>query len=239
VVATSADGTATSQDLTVHDRATRREPHERRHHWDTVALGISCDGGSTLPCSDSVTITAGGRTVASGSYSTGTTARLRVMLNATGQGLLDKHYTLPATVTIGGTTPTSKSITFSYGRTKASIAVSWKAGSKYTTLRRLQISPLPKGATIALTCAGGGCPFKRRSLKAHGSTAKFSSSARYRAGDKLTVEVTAPNSVAEVVVFKMRKHSRRASRSCARRPACERPRPARNAVLTHRGPIAD
>jgi hypothetical protein len=92
------------------------------------------------------------------------------------------------------------------------VKASWKTGSKYTKLSSLKLSHLPSGATIELTCGGKGCPFKHRSLKAHGSTAKFSSSAHLRASAKLTL---APNSVAQVVVFTIRKgKARRTSDLC-------------------------
>jgi hypothetical protein len=52
-------------------------------------------------------------------------------------------------------------------RNAAEVSLSWSG----TRLRRLRVTDLPPRATVRLSCAGNGCPFKSRSTKTKGRSA--------------------------------------------------------------------
>jgi hypothetical protein len=148
--------------------------------------------------------------VATGSYSlpAGQTTRITLKLNSTGRTVLNRFFRLPAILAIGGTTPITKSITFSYRRLHVSPGFTWVITSAFTYAAKLTLPKLPRQARTTVICHGGGCPFSRRTFSTpkHG-TLDLAPALKHRhlAPDaNLEVEITAPNTVGEVVLFTIR-----------------------------------
>jgi streptogramin lyase len=198
------------------------------------SLTIACVGLPTQTCSGPVTVTSrvttqGSKTiavaarsrhkrkppkkltktvtVATGSYSVAAShsATIRVKLNAAGQKLLNAFYRLPAQVTIGGTTPIAKPITFSYGRLHISPAYGWVFTSTYAYATKLTLPGLPSKAKTTVVCRGHGCPFSQRTFSApkHGTLNIAPALKQRHLAPHATVEVqlTMANTVGEVVLF--------------------------------------
>lgn len=83
----------------------------------------------------------------------------------------------------------------------------WKVHGTRFLLRSLKLSGLPAGWGAQLLCKGRHCPFK--SMQAGGSTDLARSLAkpqrRLRAGQRLTVQLTAPGYKPETILFTLRK----------------------------------
>jgi hypothetical protein len=145
-------------------------------------------------------------TLATTKYSiqTGHKKTLRLALNATGSRLLDRFYTLPATLSIAGTTKRSKKVVFKFGRLHISPAFTWSFSPSYTTALELSVAPLPAHAKVAVLCRGGGCPFSRRSLTSKRRKLDLEpllKGKHLRPGALLTLQITVPGDVGEVVTF--------------------------------------
>ncbi len=202
---------------------------------DQLLLTIACDNGSaTATCSGPVTVTSHVTTqagkpievaarqkakpapkttsavqVASASYATatGTTKTATLTLNATGKRLLNRFYTLPATVTIGGTTALTTRVSFSYARITSFIEfdVQYAPASSLATL--LSIVGLPSKASVAVICRGGGCPFAHRTFSPHGSTLVLTSAfahSHLAPGSTIELEITAANHIGKVGLLRIR-----------------------------------
>ncbi|MGO9971436.1 MAG: hypothetical protein ACLP01_01125 [Solirubrobacteraceae bacterium] len=147
--------------------------------------------------------------VASASYSTatGTTATATLTLNATGKRLLNRFYTLPATVTIGGTTALTTRVSFSYARITSFIEFDVQYGPASSFARQLSIVGLPSKASVAVICRGGGCPFAHRTFSPHGSTLVLSSAfahSHLAPGSTIELEITAANHIGKVGLLRIR-----------------------------------
>jgi CSLREA domain-containing protein len=146
-------------------------------------------------------------TVARTSYrlNTGQKTTLKLTLNSAGKKLLNRFYRVPATLSIGGTSPITKSITFSYGRLHISPSFTWAFGKSFSFATELTLGGLPKKSKVALICRGHGCPFSKRTFSApkHGKLLLAPALKQRHLSPHATVEldITAPNDVGEVVVF--------------------------------------
>ncbi len=194
VVATNADGTSTSGDVTF----TTLTPVSATLAAASVsanklAVTIVCDHGNPSDlCSGPVTVTsqvtsAGGKpvaitaakkkpkpakrttkrvTVASSRYSvsTGHRTTITLALNKRGRALLNARYKVPATVKVGGTTSATRTVTFSYGRVRSGVGYTWKFFRSYTVAELLTVTALPDRAKVTLSCHGGGCPFAKKTF---------------------------------------------------------------------------
>jgi hypothetical protein len=145
-------------------------------------------------------------TLAKAKYSipTGHSKTLKLTLNAAGRRLLDRFYTLPATLSIAGTTKRSQKVVFKFGRLHISPAFTWSFSASFTSALELSVSPLPAHARVAVLCRGGGCPFSRRSLTSKRRKLDLEpllKGKRLRPGARLSLQITAPDDVGEVVTF--------------------------------------
>ncbi|MGH2892691.1 MAG: virginiamycin B lyase family protein [Solirubrobacteraceae bacterium] len=146
-------------------------------------------------------------TIASGSYSipTGQSSTVALHLNATGKKLLTARYKVPATLTVTGTASAKKTVTFKYGVISLSPAYTWFFNKTYSYALELTVSHLPKGSKITLSCHGHGCPVARKTFSApkNGKLALASALKKRHLTphSTVTVQITAPNEVGEVVVF--------------------------------------
>ena len=95
------------------------------------------------------------------SVATGHTATVRLKLNATGLKLLSQLYKLPTKVSLGGSAPASKNVTFSYARLHVVPAYQWAFSNTFAFATQLTLSGLPRKSHVAVVCRGGGCPFAR------------------------------------------------------------------------------
>lgn len=139
-----------------------------------------------------------------------------------------KTFTVDATDNDGNTTTVSRTYTVvapaprplpspppPAGRINVTIAFDFPAAGKSTTFTLLQVKGAPKGATIAVTCKGKGCPkqkgkatrlTKRNAPRAF--TLKPWLKKPLRAGTVLTVTVTKPGSFGMVKKFTVRANNR-------------------------------
>ena len=146
-------------------------------------------------------------TIATGSYSisTGTTSTVKLSLNATGKRLLTARYKAPATLTLTGTASAKKTLTFKYGVIKLSPSYTWAFGKAFSFATELTVTHLPKGSKVLLSCHGHGCPFARKTFAAPKSGKLALASALHKRHlsphSTVTIQITAPNEVGEVVVF--------------------------------------
>ncbi len=84
-------------------------------------------------------------------------------------------------------------------RVRVTIKISWTWNHRRTRIHKVVVGRLPRHARIALRCAGGGCPMKRRSARAAhvGLFADRLVGTTYRAGDRLLITVSAPGRISE------------------------------------------
>ena len=144
--------------------------------------------------------------VASGSYSvaTGNRVTVKLTLNSAGQKLLSRFYRLPSTVKVGGTTPITKAVAFSYGRIRSPFSFTWVFNAGFSVAQKLTITGLPHKPKVTVICHGGGCPFARRTFSPHGKQLALASDLKHRhlaPHTTLELEITAANDVGKVAIF--------------------------------------
>ena len=87
-------------------------------------------------------------------------------------------------------------------------------------MARLKLTKLAAGSTVAVSCAGKGCPLKRRTVRSpNGGTVdvrRLLKGRALRAGDRLTLRISAPGDTARQIVITVRRGKRPA---VATRPA--------------------
>jgi hypothetical protein len=146
-------------------------------------------------------------TVGAGTYSvvSGHTKTMQLNLNAAGMKLLTQFYKLPVKLTLGGAAPTTKAITFSYGRLHISPAYQWAFSKTFAFATELKLSGLPHASRVTVVCHGGGCPFAKKGFAApkHGALdiAPALKQHHLSVGSTVDLEITAANTVGEVVRF--------------------------------------
>jgi hypothetical protein len=94
-----------------------------------------------------------------------------------------------------------------YPQIKAQITAAWAFARRSTKLLKLRLSHIPSGGAVHVICHGGGCPFARRMFKVkHGAASATDAFKDHRLKPKATVEIeiTAPNSIGEVVILTIR-----------------------------------
>jgi hypothetical protein len=145
-------------------------------------------------------------TLGSGSYSVpaGKSETVTFRLNKTGQHLLARFYSLPATVKFtptSGTSLATRKVRFVYPRIKAPVAFNFLFHPTFTTVAELSASGVPAHGKVALICHGGGCPFGKRMFHGQPNLAKAFGKAQLSPGTVVEVSITARNQVGEVIVF--------------------------------------
>jgi CSLREA domain-containing protein len=218
VVATNADGQTTSRDgvfttlppltASIADVSTI---------GSALRLTIACGGGSGPgACQGPIQLTArtsGKRhrtvTLAARSYSVNTGGRttMRIVLNRTGQAMLAQHYTLSARLSLGGTTQLSRSVTFNYARIKADVIFTLTFFPTSSVASQMEVTGIPRGGKLTVTCRGGGCPFARRTFAPrHGQVGltPIFKHASLQAGAALEFTIIAPNRVGYVETLVIR-----------------------------------
>lgn len=218
VVATNADGQTTTSDgvFTTLPPLTASIASASTL-GPALRLTIACGGGSGPgTCNGAIQLTARvpgkrHRTVrlATRSYSVNTGGRttVRIVLNRTGQTMLAQHYTLSATLSLGGTTRLSRSVSFKYRRIKADVPFTLSFFPTSSVATELGVTGIPRGGRLTVSCRGGGCPFARRSFAArhgHVELTPIFKHASLRAGTTLEFEVTASNRVGYVETLVIR-----------------------------------
>jgi hypothetical protein len=95
-----------------------------------------------------------------------------------------------------------------FGLLRSLVSTNWQFGS-FTRVKSLVVRNAPKGARIALTCRGGGCPFRGAKLAKVSRDLKpvafqrFFRRARLRAGARVQVAVTAAGLVGRTYTYKI------------------------------------
>jgi streptogramin lyase len=148
-------------------------------------------------------------TVATGSYSVaaGRQVTVTIGLNSAGRRLLTDRYTVPAAIAVGGTTPTSRIATFSYGRLHISPTYTWAFGKSFSEAQELTLTKLPARSKVAVICTGHGCPFAKRSFTPKNGKVALAPALAHRhlsAHAAIEIEITAPNDVGQVIIFTVR-----------------------------------
>ena len=146
-------------------------------------------------------------TIGSSSYSipTGKSSTVTLSLNSTGKKLLTARYKVPATLTLTGTASAKRTVTFKYGVISLSPSYTWAFGKSFSFATELTVTHLPKGAKVMLACHGHGCPFAKKTFAAPKSGKLALASALKKRHlsphSTVTIQITAPNEVGEVVIF--------------------------------------
>jgi hypothetical protein len=147
--------------------------------------------------------------VAAGGYSvaSGTEVTVKMQLNPAGMRLLAAQYVLPTTLSLGGTTPMTLQVRFSYPVITSGVGYTWAFGASSSTARELTVTQIPQGGKVKVICHGGGCPLAQRTFAPrHGQvvlTRAFKGHPLH-AGATLVLEVIAANQVGKVETFKIR-----------------------------------
>jgi len=142
----------------------------------------------------------------------GTSAALAVKLNAAGRRLLNKFYRVPTDLTISGTTALSQPVTFAYKMVRSPVTWTWSYKGSQTTVEQLDVTQIPRGGQVSLLCQGHGCQSSHQSFRPkHGHSLALAPSLGKRgtltAGAKLQITISAPNSVAKVLVITTRRNN--------------------------------
>jgi hypothetical protein len=218
VVATNADGQTTTRDavFTTLPPLTASIAHASTL-GPAVRLTIACSGGfGPGTCTGPIALTArqAGKhrhpvKVAAGSYRVpvGHHVTVRMVLNRAGQTMLTQQYVLDTKMSLRGTTPIARKVTFSYPRIKSKIPFTFGFGPGATTTSQLTVNHVPGHGKVTVICHGGGCPFAARTLAPrHGAVvlAPLFRHSQLRPGTTIQLRVSAPNRVAEVETFVMR-----------------------------------
>jgi hypothetical protein len=146
-------------------------------------------------------------TIASRSYSipTGKSSAIVLSLNATGKKLLTARYKVPATLTLTGTASAKRTITLKYGVINLSPSYTWAFSRSSSYAIELTVTHLPKGSKVVLRCHGHGCPFAKKTFSAPKNgklvLAPVLKKRHLSPHSSVTIQITAPNEVGEVIVF--------------------------------------
>ena len=92
---------------------------------------------------------------------------------------------------------------------QARVSTFWKVFRRGTQVRTLTVTDVPEAATVRVSCASKrkGCPFKARTAKAKGGTAKLARlfPRRLKPGARIVIRVTMPGAVGRQFVYTVRK----------------------------------
>jgi hypothetical protein len=219
IVATNADGQTTTRDgvFTTLPPLTASIA-QASTLGPALRLTVACGGGfGPGTCRGPIKLTthlAGKHRhsvkVAVGSYSVqaGHQVTVRLMLNRAGQTMLTQHYALTATMSVRGTTPVTRNVTFKYARIKSKIPFTFGFGPGSTTTSELSVTHVPHGGKVTAICHGGGCPFSVRTFAPHHGAVVLGPLFRHsqlRPGATIQLRVTASNRVGEVETFLIRR----------------------------------
>jgi DNA-binding beta-propeller fold protein YncE len=139
-----------------------------------------------------------------GSYvvSAGHSTRTSFTVARNGVALLFHFYRLPTTFSFAAfssNAPGSRVVVFAYKRITSSLDnFQLAAGSSSTLVSSWPIKKIPRGATVKVTCHGGGCPFSQRVYR-NKSHVSILQGAHLLVGTTVRVIVNAPFSVGEVL----------------------------------------
>jgi CSLREA domain-containing protein len=219
VVATNADGQTTTSDgvFTTLPPLTASIA-QASTLGPALRLTIACGGGfGPGTCTGPIKLTthlAGKHRhlvkVAVGSYSVqaGHQVTVRIVLNRAGQTMLTQRYVLATTMSVRGTTPVTRNVTFKYARIKSKIPFTFGFGPGSSTTSELTVTHVPRGGSVTAICHGGGCPFSLRKFAPHHGSVVLAPLFRHsqlRPGATIQLRVTAPNRVGEVETFLIRR----------------------------------
>lgn len=107
----------------------------------------------------------------------------------------------------GGTPSPIPTIAPPPAQINAKVVVRTHASGKATLFRKLTLKSLPAGATVAATCKGKGCPFKRRQVRVVNGAADltaFFAKRQLGAGTLIELKVTAPGMTGQTIDVKTR-----------------------------------
>jgi hypothetical protein len=106
----------------------------------------------------------------------------------------------------------------------AAVTNQWALDGSVTRLRSLVVRLAPKGAAVTLSCRGRSCPFtkaRRRTVARDLAPVSFSSAlrrARLRSGTRVTITVTAPETIGRTYTYTVKRGALPESRIVCRAP---------------------
>jgi CSLREA domain-containing protein len=218
IVATNADGQTTTSDGTFTTAPVLAASIAGiSTAGPLLSLTIACAGGSGPgTCTGPIALTAhpSGKhrhsvTVATGAYSVpaGQQRTVKVALNRTGRTMLTRDYVLATTISVRGTTPVTRNVTFSYPRITSKTPYAFVFGPRSSIATQLTVIHVPRGGSVTVICHGGACPFAmRRFAPRHGQVVltRFFRHRQFRPGTTIQLRIAAPNRVAEVETLVIR-----------------------------------
>ena len=112
------------------------------------------------------------------------------------------------------------------------VTATWKLTPRFARLVKLVVRNAPKGARIVLTCRGRGCTFKKakrltvqRDLDPVGLDRFFGGRKRLRPGARVTVSVSAPQSIGRTYTWRLKRNEVPAAAIVCRAPGAKDGRP--------------
>ena len=108
----------------------------------------------------------------------------------------------------------------SYPKLKSRVISKWSVHASYTTVRELAVRALPAGAEVVLQCEGRGCRLTQRTLKPtrhrhYVTLTSLFGRTHLRPTTTVEIDITAPNSIGEVVRYTIRTgHTPKQTRLC-------------------------
>jgi hypothetical protein len=112
------------------------------------------------------------------------------------------------------------------------VTATWKLTPRFARLVKLVVRNAPKGARIVLTCRGRGCTFKRakrltvqRDLDPVGLDRFFGGRKRLRPGARVTVTVSAPQSIGRTYTWRLKRNEVPAAAIVCRAPGAKEGQP--------------
>ena len=105
----------------------------------------------------------------------------------------------------------------------------WDSFAAFTILRRLVITEVPANSRLEVRCTGGGCPFKKRTVRFKKFRKSYNASRRLRGkrlrlGAKVEVRVLKSQTIGKVVRFTIRRRAVPRTQTLCLPPGVTRPR---------------
>ena len=103
-----------------------------------------------------------------------------------------------------------RTFTIVRGRISAKVAARWRVHKGRTTVRKLRLTRVARGATVTVKCKGKGCPKGKRTLHAAGGGVNLKPLFHkpLRAGATISIRITAPGWIGQKVAYKVRKRGK-------------------------------
>ncbi len=93
-----------------------------------------------------------------------------------------------------------------HGHVNVLVVINWTWSGRHTTMRRMTVGRLPRGAHVRVICAGRGCPFRALSVprRSIGRLERRLAGARFASSDQLMLTIAVPGRISERARLRIR-----------------------------------